>query len=54
MEYLIIQSGKNKWFAKSEAINLALQGKLHAILVHYKSSYYLRPEHGSKPFEVIT
>lgn len=52
-EYLINQSGKNRWIAKLDAIELALQGRLHVALVHHKDSYYLRPEHGSKPFEII-
>ncbi len=53
IEYLINQSGKNKWVAKSDAITLALQGRLRVTLVHHMDSYYLRPEHGSKPFEII-
>jgi hypothetical protein len=43
------------WLKKSEAIALAEQGRLHAVIVHMKNGgAYLRPERGTKPFELST
>ena len=54
-EYYIKTAEGNGWIAKSEAIKLAKENKLHAILVHMKSgSLYLRSENGTKPFVLIT
>ena len=54
-EYLIKSSKGLTWYSKNEAIMLALEGRLHAVIVHLKAGVnYLRPEYGSKPFELIT
>lgn len=54
MEYLVSSRKGQAWFSKDEAIKLVLEGRLHAIVVHLRSgTNYLRPEHKSKPFELI-
>ncbi len=53
-EYLVEQKKKNVWYAKNLAIKLAEEERLRATVVHMKNGKkYLRPEHGSKPFQVI-
>jgi ribosomal protein S13 len=50
-EYRIHQNGKDVWLSKQEAIALAQEWKLHAILVHSSNGrLYLRPEYHGKPF----
>ena len=54
IEYLVDKKGKSSWLAKEEALKLALEGKLHATIVHLKNgTTYLRPEHGKQPFTRI-
>jgi len=54
-EYFVQNLQGGVWLKKEEAISLAQEGKLHAIVVHLKNgSAYLRPEHGAKPFELST
>ena len=54
-EYCVNQSGQSNWILKQDAIQLALEGRLHATLVHMKSgTIYLRPEHHNHSFVVIT
>jgi len=54
-EYCVNQSGQSNWILKQYAIQLALEGRLHATLVHMKSgTIYLRPEHHNHSFVVIT
>ena len=54
-EYFVQKSQRSLWLKKEEAISLGHEGKLHAIIVHLKNgTTYLRPEHGTKPFELIT
>jgi len=54
VEYLIVKSGKEIWISKVQALQYALEGRLHAVLVHLKKGgRYLRPEYGVKPFEII-
>jgi hypothetical protein len=50
VEYLV----KDVWLAKAEALHLATQGRIHAVIVHLKNgTVYLRPEYGSRPFEIV-
>lgn len=50
-EYLVNKGGRDSWVAKEEALNLALEGRLHATIVHLKNgTIYLRPEYGSHAF----
>ena len=50
-EYCVNQSGNNKWFLKRDAIQLAIQEKLHAVVVCMKrGTVYLRPKHRNHPF----
>jgi hypothetical protein len=52
-EYLVHKKTDSVWVSKPEALQLALQGRLHAILVHLKTgTLYLRPEFGSHSFAV--
>ncbi len=54
-EYLIMRRNGPVWFSKQDAIQLAIEGRLHAIVVHLKTgTAYLRPEFGADPFELIT
>jgi len=53
-EYCVNQSGHSIWILKQDAIQLALEGRLHATLVHMKSgTIYLRPEHHKHSFVII-
>ncbi len=53
-EYLIQKEEGETWVAKEEAISLAGQGRLHAVIVHRKNgTNFLRPEYGSKPFLLV-
>ncbi|MBI3508711.1 MAG: hypothetical protein HY069_03635 [Chlamydiia bacterium] len=50
-EYCIQQNGKDVWLSKQEAIALAQQWRIHAILVHCANgTMYLRPEYHGKRF----
>ena len=54
-EYLVCVNRESIWLPKQDAIKWAMEGKLHAILVHLKNgNHYLRPEHGQHSFVVIT
>lgn len=54
-EYFVQTPKDSVWFKKEDAISLADQGKLHAIVVHLKQGgAYLRPEYGAKPFPILT
>jgi len=54
VEYLVHKSPKDVWVTKEKAIQLAIEGRLHAVPVHLKhGTHYLRPEYKSKPFEII-
>ncbi|MGC1878326.1 MAG: hypothetical protein WA347_05040 [Rhabdochlamydiaceae bacterium] len=44
-EFLVADSGASTWISKQEAIALAEDGRLHAIIVHGKNGTYLRPEY---------
>jgi hypothetical protein len=50
-EFLIGDDLSSTWFARSEAIMLAEQSKLHAIVVHAKQGTYLRPEYHQLSFK---
>ena len=53
-EYRIDQGGKEVWLTKSDAILLAEEGRLHAIVVHLRNgSCYLRPEYHTKSFSLL-
>ncbi len=50
-EYLIRQNGNDVWISKQDAVALAQEWKLHAIVVHSSNgSVYLRPEFHGKAF----
>lgn len=52
-EYLVETTDGPTWTPKEQALKLALEGRLHATLVHMKDGrLFLRPEFGSKPFEL--
>jgi hypothetical protein len=52
-EYLIAMK-KEIWVPKMDALKLAMEGRLHAVIVHLKNgTYYLRPEYKQKPFETV-
>lgn len=54
-EYLVQNPRESVWLQKNEAISLANEGKLHAIVVHLKhGGIYLRPEYGRHAFIVIS
>jgi len=50
-EFLIGDSIGNTWISKENAIVLAEEGKLHAIVVHGKNGKYLRPVYHGTPFK---
>jgi hypothetical protein len=53
-EYLVNCGIESTWFPKQDAIKLAVEGRLHAIIVHLKTGImYLRPEFKTAPFELI-
>ena len=53
-EYLIRKSEGEAWVAKENAVHLAGQGRLHAVIVHRQNgSVFLRPEYGAKPFLLV-
>lgn len=54
-EYLVKKSEGLIWVSKINALKLAIEGRLHAVVVHLKTgNTYLRPEFGSKPFELTS
>jgi hypothetical protein len=53
IEFLIGDSVSNIWISKEDAIALAEEGRLHAIIVHGKNGIYLRPEHHRTRFKDI-
>ena len=53
-EYLVEKSDGPTWIFKEQALKLALEGRLHATLVHMKNGrLFLRPEFGLKSFELV-
>ena len=44
-EFLVGNSDASTWISKQEAIALAENGRLHAVIVHGKNGTYLRPEY---------
>ncbi len=50
-EFLVGNVIENKWIPKQEAILLAEEGNLHAIVIHGKNSKYLRPKYHGRPFK---
>jgi hypothetical protein len=52
-EFLVGDSVTNMWISKQEAIALAKEGRLHAIVVHAKRGVYLRPEYHHTPFKQL-
>ena len=53
-EYRINQNGKEIWLTQGDAISLAEEGRLHAVVVHLRNgSAYLRPEYHTKPFSSL-
>jgi hypothetical protein len=54
-EYLVKMNRNTVWISKKDALKLADEKKLHAVVVHPQNGHaYLRPEFGSKPFELTT
>jgi hypothetical protein len=53
-EYLIKRNAEMMWLTKPDAIKLAIEGRLHAIIVHLKTGItYLRPEFKTAPFALV-
>ena len=53
-EYLVKQGSKENWISKEQALKFAVDGRLHATIIHLKNgTNFLRPEYGLKPFEII-
>lgn len=50
-EFLVGNSRASMWISKREAIALAEEGRLHAVIVHTKYGIYLRPEYHSTSFK---
>jgi len=50
-EFLIGDAVESAWVSKQDAILLAEEGKLHAIVVHGKNGAYLRPEYHHTSFK---
>ncbi len=50
-EFLVGNDLASSWILKSEAIALAEEGRLHAVVVHAKQGFYLRPEYHHIPFK---
>ncbi len=54
-EYLIRSIAGSTWVSKQSAIKFAMEGKLHATVVHLKNgNCYLRPEYRQHRFVTIT
>lgn len=50
-EYRILKDGDEVWISKQDAIALAQEWRIHAIVVHCSNgSLYLRPEYHGKRF----
>jgi hypothetical protein len=49
LEFLVGNSITSTWISKHDAIVLAEEGKLHAVVVHAKNGTYLRPEYLHTP-----
>ncbi len=52
-EFLVGNSQASVWVSKKDAITLAEEGKLHAIVVHSKHGTYLRPEYHNTSFKQL-
>ena len=52
-EFLVGNSSTSVWISRQEAIILAEDGKLHAVVVHAKNCVYLRPEYHHTPFKQL-
>lgn len=53
--FCLDKGNKSSWVTKEEAVNLAIEGRLHATIVHpKKGAPYLRPEYGNHPFTRVT
>lgn len=50
-EFLVGDSKASVWISKQQAIALAEEGRLQAIVVHTKLGVYLRPEYHGMPFK---
>jgi hypothetical protein len=54
-EYFVKKNKSYEWISKKEAIQFAIDGKLHVTIVHLKTGkFYLRPEFGFKSFEQVS
>lgn len=49
-DYLVLNVSEKKWISRVEAINLAENQKLRAVVVHNKKCTYLRPFPHDPPF----
>ena len=55
IEYCVKKRGSFIWASKEEAVKLATENRLHAIIVHMENGIaFLRPEYNLKPFEQIS
>jgi hypothetical protein len=53
-EYLIKKPESDEWVLKEQALQLAIEGRLHAVIVHLKNkTMFLRPEYGSSSFKLL-
>lgn len=50
-EFFVADLASSIWMSRFDAILLAEEGKLHAIVVHTKQEKYLRPEYHQTPFK---
>ncbi len=53
-EYLVQKEKKAVWVLKVDAVKMGEEGRLHAVVVHLKNNRaYLRPEYGTKSFQIV-
>lgn len=53
-EYLVKKGKESFWLSKQKGIQMAIEGRLHAIVVHLANgNIYLRPEFGSHSFTLF-
>jgi hypothetical protein len=53
-EYLVKNRQTSQWISKDNGLKLALEGRLHATIVHLKTGIvFLRPLFGVRGFEVL-
>ena len=54
-DYLVLKKNAKTWINKEQAIQFAIKGHLHVVVVHLKNgTNYLRPQYKEKPFHTLT